>query len=219
MNSSLWGDSIARAFDNAWMLVASFIPSLIAAIVVLLIGLLVASLLRALIERVVSAVKLDALLRKMGFEDFAKRGGFALDSGKFIGGVVYWFFVVVLVLATSDILGLWGLSSFLSQVLLFFPNIIVAALIVLVAVVVGHFLRAFVRGSIKGAKLHASHFLGTLVWWTTVIFGILAALMQLGVGTQIIETIITGVIAMISLAGGIAFGLGGKEYAGDLIKN
>ena len=218
MNSSFWADSIARAFDNAWMLIANFIPSLIAAIVVLLVGLLIASLLRALIERVVSAIKFDALLRRMGVEDFAKRGGFELNSGKFIGGIVYWFFVIVLVLASSDILGLWGLSSFLSQVLLFFPNIIVAALIVLVAVVVGHFVRALVRGSVKGAKLHASHFLGTLAWWATVVFGILAALMQLGVGTQIIETVITGAIAMVSLAGGIAFGLGGKDYATDLIK-
>lgn len=216
--SSLWAQSIANAFDNVWMLVANFIPSLIAAIVVFLVGLLIASLLRSLLERVIGAIKLDALLKKVGVAGFAQRGGFALDSGRFIGGLVYWFFVIVSVLAASDILGLWGLSSFLSQVLVFFPNIIVAAFIVLIAVVAGNFLRSLVRGSVKGAKLHAAHFLGTLTWWTTVIFGILAALLQLGVATQIVETIITGVIAMISLAGGIAFGLGGKDYAADLLR-
>ncbi len=216
--SSLWTESIANAFGNAWMLVANFIPSLIAAIVVLLIGLFIVSLLRSLIERVINAIKLDAVLKKMGVADFAQRGGFSLNSGKFLGGVVYWFFVVVLVLASSDILGLWGLSSFLSQVLLFFPNIIVAAFIVLIAVVAGNFLRSLVRSSVKGAKLHAAHFLGTLAWWATVIFGILAALLQLGVATQIVEAIITGVIAMVSLAGAIAFGLGGRDYAADLLK-
>lgn len=216
--SSLWTESIAHAFSNAWMLIANFVPSLIAAIIVLLIGLFIASLLRSLVERVISAIKLDALLKKIGIADFAHRGGFSLNSGVFIGGVVYWFFVVVLVLAASDILGLWGLSSFLSQVLLFVPNIIVAAFIVLIAIVAGNFLRSLVRSSVKGAQLHAAHFLGTLVWWVTVVFGVLAALLQLGVATQIVEALITGAIAMISIAGGIAFGLGGKEYAADLLK-
>ncbi|MFA7201432.1 MAG: hypothetical protein WC099_00265 [Candidatus Paceibacterota bacterium] len=216
--SLLWTQSIEHAFSNAWMLVASFIPSLIAAIIVLLVGLFIASLFRLVVERFISAIKLDAALKRMGIAEFAQRGGFSLNSGVFIGGIVYWFFVIVLVLAASDILGLWGLSSFLSQVLLFLPNIIVAAFIVLIAVIAGNFLRSLVRGSVKGAKLHAAHFLGTLVWWVTVIFGILASLLQLGVATQIVESIIMGAIAMISLAGGIAFGLGGKDYAADLLK-
>ncbi len=216
--SLLWTQSIEHAFGNAWMLVANFIPSLIAALVVLLVGLFIASLIRLFVERIIATIKLDVLLKKIGIADFAQRGGFALNSGAFVGGIVYWFFVVVLVLASSDILGLWGLSSFLSQVLLFLPNIIVAAFIVLIAVIAGNFLRSLVRGSVKGAKLHAAHFLGTLVWWVTVVFGILAALLQLGVATQIVEAVITGVIAMVSLAGGIAFGLGGKEYAADLLK-
>ena len=49
------------------------------------------------------------------------------------------------------------------------------------------------------------------------IFGFLAALVQLNVATSIINTVITGVIAMVALAGGIAFGIGGKDYAAHLI--
>jgi hypothetical protein len=200
------------------MVIIQFIPSLIAALVVLLVGLIVAHLLRALVIRVIDAIRLDVVLNKAGVGEFMKRAGFSLRSGKFLGDIVFWFFVIVTVLASSDIVGLWGLSAFLGQVLLFFPTIIVAALIVLASVLVGHMLRGLIRGSVKGAQLHAAHFLGSLAWWASVIFGVLAALIQLGVGEQIIQTIITGVIAMMALAGGIAFGLGGKDYAADVLK-
>lgn len=218
MYTSFWTDSVTRALDTSWIVVSQFIPSLIAALIVLLVGLFVAHLLRALVVRVIDAIRLDVLLRKAGVGEFMQRAGFSLHSGRFFGDVVFWFFVVVTVLASSDIVGLWGLSSFLNQVLLFFPTIIVAALIVLASVLVGHMLRGLIRGSLKGARLHAAHFLGALAWWASVIFGVLAALIQLGVGEQIIQTIVTGVIAMVALAGGIAFGLGGKDYAADLLR-
>ena len=140
-----------------------------------------------------------------------------MSSGKFIGALVYWFVVVVIVLAVSDVLGLWGLSTFLNEVLLYFPNIIVAVLIMLAALVIANFLRGLVRGSIASAKLHAPKFLGVLTWWSVVIFGFLAALLQLGVAGTLIQTIVMGIIAMLALAGGIAFGLGGKDYAAHLI--
>ncbi|MFA6136250.1 MAG: hypothetical protein WC705_02745 [Candidatus Paceibacterota bacterium] len=212
-----WSSFFLNPLQDAWATVIRFLPSLIGALIVLFVGLLVAALLRAVFEKIVGALRIDSLLRKLGVEPFIERSGYHLSSGKFVGGLVYWFFVVVVVLAVSDILNLWGLSSFLNSVLIYFPNIIVAVLVMIVALIVANFLRNLVRGSIMGAKLHASKFLGTLAWWSVAIFGFLAALLQLGVAAQLIEMIITGVVAMLALAGGIAFGLGGKEYASHLI--
>ena len=141
-----------------------------------------------------------------------------MSSGRFLGALVYWFFVVVVVLAIADVLGLGGLTIFLGEVLRYFPNVIVAVLIMLAALVVANFLRGLVRRSVMSARLHAPKFLGALTWWSVVVFGFLAALLQLGVAIQLIYTIVTGFIAMIALAGGIAFGLGGKEYASSLIE-
>lgn len=214
---SSWSDVIVKSFQNAWDTIIGFLPSFIAAIIVLIVGLLIASVLRALIEKIISALKLDSLLKKLGLEPIVARSGYKMDSGKFIGGLVYWFLVVVVVLAVSDVLGLYGLSTFLNEVLVYFPSIIVAVLILVASFVVANFLRGLVRGSIASAKLHASKFLGALTWWSVVIFGLLAALLQLGVATSIIQTIVMGFIAMLALAGGIAFGLGGKDYAAFLI--
>jgi hypothetical protein len=212
-----WTDVFVVSFQNAWVTVVNFLPSFIGALIVLILGLIIASLLRALFIKVVDALRIDVLLRKLGVEKYIERGGIQLNSGKFIGGLVYWFFVVVMVLAVADILGLGGLTMFLNEVLRYFPNVIVAVLIMLAGLVIANFLRALVRHSVMGAKLHASRFLGALTWWAVIIFGFLAALLQLGVVVQLIYTIVTGLIAMLALAGGIAFGLGGKDYATHLI--
>ena len=141
----------------------------------------------------------------------------SLNSGKFFGSLVYWFFVIVFVLAAADTVGLRGLSQFLGEVVAYIPNIIVAALIMLVTALVASALRTAVSSSVMSAKLHASKFLGTLVWWAVVVFGFISALIQLGIAPMLLNTLITGLVAMLALAGGIAFGLGGKDYAAYLL--
>lgn len=210
-------DATISSIFNVWAGVISFIPSLIGAIIVLIIGLIIASALKTLVEKVLDAVKLDNLLRKIDVEKFFQRAGIALNSGKFFGALVYWFFAIVFILVAADILRLEGLSQFLRQVVLYVPNIILAALIMLATIVVANFLRNVVKSSVAGAKLHASKFLGTATWWATVIFGILTALIQLGIAPALLNTIITGIVAMFAIAGGIAFGLGGKDYAAYLV--
>ncbi len=218
MNAVSWTDVIVASFQNAWSILIGFLPELIGALIILIIGLLVASIVRVIFEKLISALHIDDLLRKFGIERFLERAGMMLNSGKFVGALAYWFFVVVVVLAISDVLGLWGLSTFLNEVLLYFPNIIVAVLILLTALVVANFLRGLVRASVLSARLHASKFLGAMTWWSVVLFGFFAALLQLGVAAALIQAIITGFVAMLALAGGLAFGLGGRDYAANLIE-
>ena len=132
--------------------------------------------------------------------------------------MAYWFLTIVFILAATDILGLFGISLFLRDVLAYIPSIIIAVLIMLAAFVLANFSKSVVKASVMSARLHASKFLGTLAWWTIVVFGFLAALIQLGIAVTILNTLITGLIAMIALAGGIAFGLGGKDYAAYLLE-
>jgi len=131
--------------------------------------------------------------------------------------LVYWFFVIVFILAATDILKLEGLSQFLRDVLYYIPNIIIAVLILVATVVVANLLKSIVKASVTSARLHASKFLSTLTWWVTILFGLISALIQLGIAPALLNTIITGLVAMIALGGGIAIGFGGKDYAGHLI--
>lgn len=213
-----WVSVVVGSLQGLWVGAVGVLGSIVGALVVLIVGLIVASGLAALVERVVNLLKLDNLLKSLGLQTYFDRAGITLNSSRFFGRIVYWFLVVVFLLAATDILGFFTLSNFLREVLLYIPNVLVAVLIMLAAVVVASFLRNLVKASVKSAKLHAPSFLGTITWWAIVVFGFFAALSQLGIAVSIINSLVTGFVAMLALAGGIAFGLGGKEYAALLIK-
>jgi hypothetical protein len=212
-----WTDVIVSSLQNLWTQVLAWLPSLIGALLVFVVGLVVAAGLGSLVERVVAALKVDALLRKLGMEEYTKRANVELNSGHFLGQLVYWFMLLAFLLAASDILGFFALSSFLRDVLLYIPNVVIAVLIMLAALLVANLAKGLVKASVMSARLHAAKFLGSAAWWTVMVFGGLAALVQLGIAVSIINTLITGFIAMLALAGGLAFGLGGRDYAAHLM--
>ena len=212
-----WTDIVVGSLQNLWYGFMNLIPNLIGALVVLVIGLIVAAGLGMLVEKIFEAIRLDGFLEKLGVKPYFERAGLKLRVSYFLGRLVYWFIVIAFLLAVSDSLGLYALSGFLTSVLNYLPNVIAAVLIMLAAVVLAAFLRRAVVASVMGAKLSAPHFLGTLTWWAIIVFGFLTALTQLNIAAMIIQTIVTGFIAMLALAGGLAFGLGGKDYAHHLL--
>ena len=212
-----WTDVVVGSLQNLWVGFANFVPNLIGAIIVFIVGLIVAAGLGALVEKIFEAAHLDSFLEKVGLRKFFDRAGLRLRASYFLGRLVYWFVVIAFLLAVADSLGLFALSAFLTAVLNYIPNVIAAVLILLASLVLANFLRRIVVASVMGAKLHAARFLGTLTYWAVVIFGLLTALSQLNIASAIIQTIITGFIAMLALAGGLAFGLGGRDYASHVI--
>jgi len=212
-----WAGVLVSSFQTIWSGFITFLPQFLGALIVFFIGLIIANGLGALVAQVINSIKLDKLLEKLGINRFFERAGWRLNSGSFLGALVKWFVAIIFILAAADILKLYGLTSFLSEILLYIPNIIMAVLIMVAAIVLGNFLRHLVLGSVKSAKLYSSKLMAAITWWSVLIFGFFAALLQLGLAVSIINTLITGFIAMIAIGGGIAFGLGGKEYAAHLI--
>ncbi len=212
-----FAQTVVGPLERLWGDVVMYVPTILAALFVFIVGLVVASGLGMLVEKLFEALRLDKILRNLGIEPFFDRAGLKLRASRFLGRLVYWFFVVSFLLAASDILGLFALSSFLRDVLAYLPNVIVAVLIMLASVVLGAFLKRTVSASVKSAALPSAHFLGTLVWWVVIVFGFFATLSQLQIAPTIVNAVVTGFIAMLAIAGGLAFGLGGKEYAAHLI--
>jgi hypothetical protein len=212
-----WAGILVSSFQTIWSGFITFLPQFLGALIVFFVGLIIANGLGALVAQVISSIKLDKLLEKLGINRFFERAGWRLNSGAFLGALVKWFVAIIFILAAADILKLYGLTSFLSEILLYIPNIIMAVLIMVAAIVLGNFLKHLVLGSVKSARVYSSKLMAAITWWSVLIFGFFAALLQLGLAVSIINTLITGFIAMIAIGGGIAFGLGGKEYASHLI--
>jgi hypothetical protein len=212
-----WSDVVAGSLTNLWYGFMAYVPNIIGALVVFIIGLIVSAGLGLLVEKIFEGIHFDNFLEKLGLKPYFERAGLRLRVSYFLGRLVYWFVIIAFLLAISDSLGFYALSVFLTSVLNYLPNVIAAVLIMLASVVLATLLRRVVVSSVMGAKLAAPHFLGVLTWWTIIIFGFLTALTQLNIAATIIQSIIIGFIAMLSLAGGLAFGLGGKDYAHHLM--
>ena len=209
---------VVSSLQNVWLVIARVTPVILGATIVFLIGLILAKFCEIITDKIIKGIKLDKLLKSAGFEEFLKRGDLKLDSGKFLGALIYWFVVIVFTFAASEILGFKAFTVFLEEIANYTPNIIIAVLIVLVTIIVAEFSKKLVKSSIKSVKMSGANFLSALTWWTIIIFGIASALIQLKIAASLINAILIGFIAMISLAGGIAFGLGGKEYASHLVE-
>jgi small-conductance mechanosensitive channel len=157
-------------------------------------------------------------LKSAGLEDVVKRAGHNLNSGLFVGALVKWFVIVVFLMAAFDTLGLTQVTSFLRDVVNYLPQVIIAVLILMVAVVVANVMQKLVVASSRAAHIQSAELLGRITKWAIWIFALLTALFNLGVAPALIQTVITAVFAGGALAIGLAFGLGGKEVAQKMLE-
>lgn len=212
-----WGDVVIASLQQAWAAVVNFVPLFLSAIIVFIIGWIVAVALGKLVEQVIRALRVDMFLAKLDFERALERSGMRLNSGAFIGGLVRWFLIIVALLAAANILQLTQVTDFLTQVLLYLPNVVVAALILVIAALVADTAERVVRGSVEAAGVRGGALVGVVTRWSVWVFAIIAALLQLGVATVLLQTIVTGFVAMLAIALGLAFGLGGRDAASAVI--
>ena len=214
-----WGEVLTLSFQNLWVGVVNFVPNLVIAIIILILGWLVGALFGRAIWQVFKSLKVDDALRRAGFDSFLRRGGIDLDSGAFIGALVKWFVIVMFLVAALDVLGLSQVNFFLQDVVLgYLPRVLAAALVLLVAGVIGDVTGRVVVTAARTAGLDSAHFVGAVAKWSVWIFAILVALSQLGIAAAFSQTLFTGVVIAVSLALGLSFGLGGQEAASRFIE-
>lgn len=214
-----WGEVLILSFQNLWVGVVNFVPNLVIAIIILVLGWLVGALFGRAIWQVFKSLKVDDALRRAGFDSFVHRGGIDLDSGAFVGALVKWFVIVMFLIASLEVLGLSQVNVFLQEVVLgYLPRVLAAALVLLVAGVIGDVTGRVVVTAAKTAGIGSAHFVGAVAKWAIWIFAILVALSQLGIAAAFSQTLFTGIVIAVSLALGLSFGLGGQEAASRFIE-
>ncbi len=213
------GEVLRESFFDLWYGVINFVPRLLVALIIFILGWLIGSILGRWVSQIVKSLKVDQAFEQVGTDEVLARAGFRLNAGAFVGNLIKWFVIVVFLIASVEVLGLTQVTDFLRTIVLgFLPNVIVAALILLVAALIAEALQKIVAGSAAAAKISSAKFLGGITKWAVWIFAILAALLQIGIAPALFQTIFMGLVAMLALAGGLAFGLGGREAAGRYIE-
>ena len=212
-----WGDVFNASLQGLWFGFVQFAPRLVVAIVFFIVGWFLGSLIAKAIEQVFSSLKIDNLLRSIGADNFFRKAGLSLDTGYFIGQVVRWFVIIAFLLPSLNLVGLSDVSAFLgSSVLGFLPQVVIAAFVLIIAAVVSEGLSKTVLATAKAMDLKAANMFATVAKYAVWVFAIIIALGKLGLGDYM-SILFSGIIAMLALAGALAFGLGAKDAAGRFI--
>ena len=205
---------LQQSFADLWYAVVQFLPAILAAVIIFIIGWIVGMVAYRVVDQVVKILRIDDALRAAGLNEMAREAGFTLNPGAFLGTLVQWFVVIVFLVAALDVLGLTQVTIFLQQVvLLYLPQVFVAVLILILAAIVAEAVKNVVSSSARAAGAHSGNLAGSVAKWAIWITAVMAVLNQLGVATEFVQTLFTGLVVAVSLAFGLAFGLGGKEAA------
>lgn len=213
-----WTMMLQESFASIGQGIIEFLPRLLVAIVLVIIGYIIAVALGRVIAQIIRSIKVDSALRSTGLDELLHRGGFKLDTGRFIGEIVKWFVIFVFLIPAFQVMGLTTINVFIQRIVIdVIPQVISAVIILVVAALVAQFLQRVVVGAAKAARIKSAGFVGSVTKWSIWVLGILAALVQLGIATVFIQTAYTGVIIALAIAVGLAFGLGGQEVARDIL--
>jgi len=214
-----WTTVTWQALQNLWQGFLNFIPKLVGAIIVFVIGWFIAVWIGKLVAEILRRLRLDRIFEKSKWDETLQKAEFRMKVSDFIGGIVKWVLVIVFLLAAVEILGLTQFAIFLRAIVGWLPNLVVAAAIFVVAVIVADISEKLVRAIVGKMNVSYVKLIGSIVRWAIWIFAILAILSQLGVAKDIVQILVTGFVALIVISCSIAFGLGGKDLARDVLEN
>jgi len=216
-NISNWQDAIVVAGSSVLSRLAIFIPNLLGAILVLIIGWLVGAWLKFLVSKILGAVKLNALISGTAVDSFLKKAEIRGKIEDILGSTVRWLTIFIFFIAAVNILGLSTVSQVLNNILAYMPKVFSAAIVLLAGVLLAGLVESLVKGAVSSVAVSFSRFLGKLASWIVMIFATLAAISELGIAANFINTLITGTIAMLSLGLGLALGLGSKDLVKEIL--
>lgn len=217
MDYKTYQETVVEAMRKLYTDVLSHLPSLLAAIIVLIVGWVVAVFLSKLVNKLLEMIKIDHLANQLGLQTLSDRVGRRLSLAALGGWIVKWFFFLSTFIAAADILDLQGVSSFLyTDVLTYAGHVVVAMAVLLLGILAANFLGGIVSAAVNASGLHKGSVLGAMTKWVIVAFTTLTVLGKLGVG-EYLQDLYRAVIAMLAIAGGLAFGLGGRDHASKIL--
>lgn len=204
---------VTSILSNFFTGLAWYFPQFLAGLLLLIVGIIVANIINHLIIGFFNIINLNKL---------AKDSNLTIDIHvwpKLIGELFRWTVLILFLVAAVETWGIHKVSDVLNQLLLYLPNVFVAVFIGLVGVVIANLIYDLVCHSTKSIGASSAGSLATFARYAILIFTGLVVLHQLGVAADLIRILFTGIVVMLALAGGLAFGLGGQDMAKKLLED
>lgn len=214
---SIWFATWLTSLSTGLSRLIAFIPDLLGAIVILLVGWGIGKVIQAVVTRGLLALHFEQFTQRAGINRALYRAEIQRGPSALLGVVAYWFVFLFAVQAAVNALGITALSTLISAVILYVPRIFGALLIVIAGAWLASVLADHARASARAAQLHYAGMLGTLARGATLFFACAIALDFLGVSFPFLSTAFAIILGGVTLAAALAFGLGGRQYAADVL--
>lgn len=212
-----WGDAVFLSISNALNAFLAAIPLVIGALIIIVIGWLIAAAVARLVTGVLKRAGADRLFAEHGGNVYGERSR-SIQPSVVAGELVKWLIRLVFLVAAANVLGMTQVSELLNDVLLWIPNLIVAAVILLVAPLIARFVRRTIELGAGEMGFSNAPLLGRIAEIAIIAFAVVIAINQIGIAANLVNTLFIGLVAAIALAFGLAFGLGGRDVAAELTR-
>jgi hypothetical protein len=210
-------DILTQAWHTFWGELARFAPRLLAALIILLAGSLLARAVRAMVGYLLGFTRFEVVAERSGIDAFLKQGGIDLTLKDLLAGIGYWLIILLSFLIAANSLGLQVVAELFTKVTLYIPNILVAILILVFGAVLARFLGGLVQAFARNIGVEASQTMANIATYALMVFVVFVALEQLQIGMEILASAFRIGFGAICLALALAFGLGGRDLAAELL--
>src|SRR5438105_12374707 len=214
-----WTDAVMTSLAAALAMLLGAIPKIIGFAVILIVGWLIASAVATAVASILRAVKFNDLAQRAGFADFVQKMGIRQDSAGFIANVAKWFIRLIVLVSAFDALGLPAVSQVLQSLLMWLPNLIVALVVLVIAGLAANALAGLVRGATAESGMGNPDLIASIACIAVWAFATVVAVNQIGIATALVNTLFMATVGALALALGLAFGLGGRETAAEIVRN
>lgn len=199
---------------NFWIVISR----LLEAVIFFIIGWIIAKILKLLIAKLLKTIRVDYLVEESGLKEVLVRGNVTKEPSELIANIIYWLMIIVIF---SFVLSLTGISipqHVIETLLSFIPRIIVGLIIFILSLFVGNIFEGVVNTTVANAGLENPYMLGRIARVAIIIFGIVLTLQEIGIGRGFVTTSFDIVLASVSFAFALAFGLGAKDFIKDWLE-
>lgn len=207
----------ANLWEETLVTFVAWLPNLLGALVLLIIGWLVARLVRFIIGGLLRRMRVDMLTERVGISRLLSRAGLEPSASNLLARLAYWLILFVFVLAAAESLGLIGIAEMLNRLVAYLPNVLAAALILLLGSLIAQIVGDALGKMTAQAGVTDGLVLGQVVRYTLLIFAIILSLDQLGIQTSLLTIVASTLVIAVALALALAFGFGSRDLARNIM--
>lgn len=212
-------DIFVASLTSFWTQMAAFVPQLLAALLLLLLGWLLARFARSGVLRLLKLVHFDRLTEKSGLEAFLKQADLDVSFATILGNLIYWLIILVMIVTVANSLGLHMVAELFNKVVLYIPNIVVAIMVLVFGTILARFINRLVFAWLNNVGFEGALSVSTFSEYAMMVFVFFIALEQLQISSELLTAAFIIAFGAVGLAFAIAFGLGAKERAAQIIEH